>query len=129
MMRHSFALYMLVALHHALDRRFGLTAEERKHFRQVYGDPWVLVRDLLGHKSEQTTRLVYLEPLNGIQVRSVLDHDEDLETLLSRVAASSRLVIDASPGEGNAVTGAGTPGGPRCLPPATPGDVSSTQTP
>jgi integrase len=60
MMRHSFALHMLVALHHALDRRFGLKPEERGHFRQVYGDPWVLVRDLLGHKSEQTTRLVYL---------------------------------------------------------------------
>ncbi len=97
MMRHSFALYMLVALHHALDRRFGLTPEERKHFRHVYGDPWVLVRDLLGHRSEQTTRLVYLELLNGLQVRSVLDHDEDLEALLSRVAASSRLVIDAGP--------------------------------
>jgi integrase len=97
MMRHSFALYMLVALHHALDRRFGLTPEERKHFRQVYGDPWVLVRDLLGHRSEQTTRQVYLEPLSGLQVRSMLDHDEDLEALLSRVAASSRLVIDAGP--------------------------------
>ena len=67
MMRHSFALYMLVALHHALDRRFGRTPEERRHFRQVYGhfrqvygDTWVLVRDLLGHRSEQTTRLVYL---------------------------------------------------------------------
>lgn len=47
MLRHSFA--MLVALHHALDRRFGRTPEERKHLRQVYGDPWVLVRDLLGH--------------------------------------------------------------------------------
>jgi site-specific recombinase XerD len=97
MMRHSFALYMLVALHHALDRRFGLTPEERRHFRQVYGDPWVMVRDLLGHGSEQTTRMVYLEPLNGLQVRSMLDHDEDLEALLSRVAASSRLVIDAGP--------------------------------
>jgi site-specific recombinase XerD len=97
MMRHSFALYMLVALHHALDRRFGLTPEERRHFRHVYGDPWVMVRDLLGHRSEQTTRTVYLEPLNGLQVRSMLDHDEDLETLLSRVASSSRLVIDAGP--------------------------------
>ncbi|MGH3407356.1 MAG: hypothetical protein ACRDRJ_33370 [Streptosporangiaceae bacterium] len=38
-----------------------------------------------------------LEPLNGLQVRSVLDHDEDLDALLSRVAASSRLVIDAGP--------------------------------
>ncbi len=27
----------------------------------------------------------------------MLDHDEDLEELLSRVAASSRLVIDAGP--------------------------------
>jgi hypothetical protein len=53
-----------------------------------------MVRDLLGHRSEQTTRQVYLAPLNGLQVRSMLDHDEDLETLLSRVAASSRLVID-----------------------------------
>jgi integrase len=99
MLRHSFALHMLVALHHALDRRFGLTSEERKHLGQVYGDPWVLVRDLLGHSSEQTTRLVYLEPLNGLQVTSLLDHDEDIDTLLSRVAASSRLVIDARPGD------------------------------
>lgn len=99
MLRHSFALHMLVALHHALDRRFGLTPEERKHLRRVYGDPWVLVRDLLGHSSEQTTRLVYLEPLNGLQVTSLLDHDEDIDTLLSRVAASSRLVIDAGPGD------------------------------
>jgi site-specific recombinase XerD len=99
MLRHSFALHMLVALHHALDHRFGLTPEERKHLRQVYGDPWVLVRDLLGHSSEQTTRLVYLEPLNGLQVASLLDHDEDIDTLLSRVAASSRLVIDAGPGD------------------------------
>jgi hypothetical protein len=40
-----------------------------------------------------------LEPLNGLQVASLLDHDEDLDTLLSRVAASSRLVIDAGPGD------------------------------
>jgi integrase len=99
MLRHSFALYMLVALHHALDRRFGLTPEERRHFRHVYGDPWVMVRDLLGHRSEQTTRLIYLEPLNGLQVRSLLDHDEDLDALLSRVAASSRLVMDTGTAE------------------------------
>ncbi len=99
MLRHSFALHMLVALHHALDRRFGLTPEERKHFRNVYGDPWVMVRDLLGHKSEQTTRKVYLEPLNGLKVRALLDRDDDLETMLTRVAASSRLVIDLDPAE------------------------------
>ena len=93
------ALYMPVALHHALDRRFGLTPDERNHFRHVYGDPWMMVRDLLGHRSEQTTRLIYLESLNGLQLRSMLDHDEDLETLLSRVAAASRLVMDVDAGE------------------------------
>ncbi len=36
-----------------------------------------------------------IKPLNGLQVRSLLDHDEDLDALLSRVAASSRLVMDA----------------------------------
>jgi hypothetical protein len=29
----------------------------------------------------------------------MLDHDEDLETLLSRVAAASHLVMDVDPGE------------------------------
>lgn len=72
MLRHSFALHMLVALHHALDRRFGLTSEERKHLRQAYGDPWVLVRDLLGHSSEQTTRLV--ARLIGCYIPRVLVH-------------------------------------------------------
>ena len=48
-----------------LDEREDAAPEERKHLRQVYGDPWVLVRDLLGHSSEQTTRLVYLPPWTG----------------------------------------------------------------
>jgi hypothetical protein len=110
---------MLVALHH----RFGLSPEERRHFRQVYGGPWVMVRDLLRRRNEQTTRTVYLEPLNGLQVRSMLDHDEDLETLLSRVAAPH-----ADPaGEDTLWPAAGTLGGPRCLPRASPGNASSTR--
>ena len=40
-----------------------------------------------------------VKPLNGLQVRSILDHDEELEALLSRVAASRRLVIDVDPAE------------------------------
>src|SRR5487761_1643044 len=40
---------------------------------------------------------VPLEPLNGLQVASLLDHDEALDPLLSRVAPSGRLVIDAGP--------------------------------
>lgn len=40
-----------------------------------------------------------VKPLNGLQVRSILDHDEELAALLSRVAASRRLVIDVDPAE------------------------------
>jgi integrase len=58
--RHLFALKMLVTLQRGLDRRFGLDAGERDHLRKVYGNAFLLVKDLLGHRSEQTTRDIYL---------------------------------------------------------------------
>ncbi|WP_258040103.1 hypothetical protein [Streptomyces sp. SM1] len=60
--RHSFALYMLVILHHLLDQRMGLTPEERRDYRLLYGDPWRMVQDLLGHSHIETTRERYLSP-------------------------------------------------------------------
>lgn len=60
------------------------------------------MKDLLGHRSEQTTRDIYLEPLNGIRLAMILDDGEDLDTVLARVAASSRRVMDVAPGEGEA---------------------------
>ncbi len=97
--RHSFALKMLVTLHRALDQRFGLSREERDDLRKVYGDAFALVKDLLGHRSEQTTRETYLEPLNGIRLATMLDGSEDLDTVLARVAASSRRVMDVGEDE------------------------------
>ncbi|MBK3629278.1 site-specific integrase [Streptomyces sp. MBT49] len=55
MCRHSFALFMLVVLNHVMDARMGLTAEERRDFRLLYGDPWQMVQDLLGHAQRETT--------------------------------------------------------------------------
>jgi integrase len=95
--RHSFALKMLVTLQRGLDRRFGLDEGERDHLRTVYGDSFTLVKDLLGHRSEQTTRDIYLEPLNGIRLGMILDGGEDLDGMLARVAASSRQVMDVAP--------------------------------
>jgi site-specific recombinase XerD len=92
--RHSFALKMLVTLHRVLDQRFGLSRAERDDLRKVYGDAFALVKDLLGHRSEQTTRETYLEPLNGIRLATMLGGSEDLDTVLARVAASSRRVMD-----------------------------------
>ncbi len=60
MCRRSFALCMLVVLNHVMDRRMGLTAEERRDFRLLYGDPWRMVQDLLGHAQLETTRAIYL---------------------------------------------------------------------
>jgi len=68
MLRHSFALRMLVTLLHAFDRRMGLTPEERRDYRLLFGDPWTLVQTLLGHTNPQTTRDIYLEPVSGLQV-------------------------------------------------------------
>ncbi|MEU6904261.1 site-specific integrase [Streptomyces coeruleorubidus] len=70
--RHSFALYMLVILHHLMDQRFGLSPEERRDYRLLYGDPWRMVQDLLGHAFLETTRERYLAPVADLQLRSLL---------------------------------------------------------
>ncbi|MEU9840695.1 site-specific integrase [Actinomadura sp. NPDC048032] len=95
--RHSFALKMLITLKRGLDLRYGLDPDERTHLRKVYGEVFPLVKDLLGHKSETTTRMIYLEPLNGIRLAMILDGTEDLSQVFTKVAASSRLVIDVEP--------------------------------
>lgn len=76
MLRHSFALRMLVTLLHAFDRRMGLTPDERRDYRLLFGDPWTLVQTLLGHTNPQTTRDIYLEPVSGLQVDLFLNGDQ-----------------------------------------------------
>ena len=98
--RHSFALKMLVTLQRGLDARFGLDKAERDHLRNVYGNAFTLVKDLLGHRSEQTTREIYLEPLNGLRLGMILDGSDDLSAVLARVSASTSRVVDIAPDEG-----------------------------
>ena len=99
MLRHSFALRMLMTLIHAHDRRMGITAAERREFRLIFGDPWVLVQTLLGHANLETTRQWYLEPVSGLQVELFLNDDDleesSVEDLITRVAKVSSKVIDA----------------------------------
>ena len=97
MLRHSFALRMLVTLMHAVDRRLGLTPQQQHDYQQWYGDPYVYVQTLLGHRSRDTTEAIYLEPAKGLQIELFLSGDEDREAasaLLSRVAAASDRVLD-----------------------------------
>jgi len=96
MLRHSMALQMLISLHYALDRRMGLTSAERRYFQTVYGNVWTLVKDLLGHASEETTKAVYLEPVRGLQLDTLLNdiEDDSAEELLTRLAEQTGLVLD-----------------------------------
>jgi integrase len=98
MLRHSFALRMLATLLYAFDRRMGLTPEERREYRLIFGDPWVMVQTMLGHANITTTKSCYLEPVGGIQVEMFLngetDDDASVNGLLRRIAASSPRVKD-----------------------------------
>jgi len=91
--RHSFALIMLVAAEHAMKSRFGLSTRERRDYEVLYGSPWRMVKDLLGHQSEETTRNVYLAPVRDVQVRTLLEGDlqESAELLQALALASGRV--------------------------------------
>lgn len=106
MCRHSFALYMLVALHHVMDVRLGLTPQERRDFRLLYGDPWRMVQDLLGHADVETTRAIYLAPVSDLQLSSLISSPatgvadagnwavEDISWILSRLASETGRIQD-----------------------------------
>ncbi|WP_405801111.1 integrase [Streptomyces halstedii] len=103
--RHSFALYMLVVLNHLMDQRYGLTPEERRDFRLLYGDPWFLVQMLLGHADRATTLRHYLAPVADLQLRSMLAAADgsdgvpaapmaELDPVFARLAAESEGIQD-----------------------------------
>lgn len=95
MARHSFALIMLIAMHHALDTRFGLDGQQWRDYELLYGNPWRMVKDLLGHKSEETTRNIYLAPVRDVQIRTLLEGDLQVGAqILQALAAASGLVQD-----------------------------------
>lgn len=98
MLRHSFALKMLVTLMHVFEYRMNISSEERREYRMIFGDPWNLVQTLLGHRSPSVTRDTYLEPVKGIQIdlflNDSLDEHSTIDDLLSKIAADSDLVAD-----------------------------------
>lgn len=99
MLRHSFALRMLVTLIYAHERKMGITPAERREYRHIFGDPWVLVQTLLGHVNVETTRDCYLEPVSGLQVDLFLNDDvgEDasIADFITHIAATAPGIVDA----------------------------------
>ena len=110
--RHSFALYMLVVLNVLMDQRYGLTEEERRDFRQLYGDPWFMVQQLLGHASRETTVDRYLAPVADLSLRSMLAGAAEpiaapmpeLDEMFARIARESEGIQDFD-GIGQALAG------------------------
>ncbi|MDX3747100.1 MULTISPECIES: integrase [Streptomyces] len=70
--RHSFALYMLIVLNQLMETRYGLTAADRRDFALLFGDPWWLVKTLLGHADVEVTKRHYLAPVAHLQLESIL---------------------------------------------------------
>ncbi|MFJ2745848.1 site-specific integrase [Streptomyces sp. NPDC087440] len=73
MLRHSFALKWYAVGKLIKYRRLGhLTAGEQRDFREEIGDVWHLVQTMLGHRSVETTKEVYLEPFRTLEVEALL---------------------------------------------------------
>ena len=91
-LRHSFALYMLIALHRSIDARLG-NGRTVDYNEERYRTAWEIVRDLLGHRSVTTTRERYLAPLNGVKLQSLVD-GPDLQRALRGLAMLDSRVVD-----------------------------------
>lgn len=91
-LRHSFALFMLIALHRSIDAHLK-TDRTADCDEERYRMAWEIVRDLLGHRSVTTTRERYLAPLNGVRLQSLVD-GPDLQRALRGLAMLDSRVVD-----------------------------------
>lgn len=100
--RHSFALYMLIVLNQLIEMKFGLSAAQRRDFAMLFGDPWFLVKDLLGHADVETTKRHYLRPVTHLRLESILAAAADdtevevrsLDEIFARLARETTGIQD-----------------------------------
>ncbi|MCX4490001.1 integrase [Streptomyces anulatus] len=101
--RHSMALYMLILLNELFVSRYGLTKADRRDFALLFGDPWWLVKTLLGHADVETTKRHYLSPVAHLQLESILaaaetesqnGDVEDLDGVFTRLARETAGIQD-----------------------------------
>jgi hypothetical protein len=97
--RHTFALrWFCVATFVAWRRTDMLTKQEQRDFRNQLGDVWFLLATLLGHRSAEVTRSVYLEPFQVLQVEELIalmdaDDRQSLERLVAAVGVGEPRVL------------------------------------
>jgi integrase len=102
-LRFSFALFVLLALHQHLDRLNGWSAQDPYDERR-YSPAYDIVRDLLGHRSTETTRAIYLEPLRGMRGRALIGAEDVHEALAMLSAIDPRVreltIVNQPPASG-----------------------------
>ncbi|MCX5338493.1 site-specific integrase [Streptomyces atratus] len=101
--RHSMALYMLILLNELFESRYGLSKADLRDFALLFGDPWWLVKTLLGHSDVETTKRHYLAPVSHLQLESILaaaettadgQDVESLDDVFSRLARETQGIQD-----------------------------------
>ncbi|MFJ8510415.1 integrase [Streptomyces avermitilis] len=102
--RHSAALYLLIVLNQLVETRYGLSKTERRDFALLFGDPWWLVKTILGHADVETTKRHYLAPVAHLQLESILamadsadgqnEHVEDVDGVFARLARETSGIQD-----------------------------------
>lgn len=96
MLRHSFALRWFSVGRLLFDRKFAhLEGEELRDLRYEFGSTWDLVRLLLGHADQRTTKEVYLEPFQALELELLLLHADNsgISDLMVAVYGSDRRVL------------------------------------
>ncbi|MFJ1753312.1 hypothetical protein [Kitasatospora sp. NPDC088134] len=96
MLRHSFALRWYSVGRLLYDRQVAhLTPDEQRDFRHEFGSTWDLVQLLLGHLDQRTTKEIYLEPFQALEVELLLMHAENsgIPDLMAAVFGGDRRVL------------------------------------
>lgn len=97
------ALYVLIVLNRLMEARYGLSAAGRRDFALLFGDPWFLVKTLLGHADVETTKRHYLVPVTHLYLESILAaaeadgpgrEAEDLDGVFARLARETAGIQD-----------------------------------
>lgn len=99
MLRHSYALHMLVQVQRTYLVRYDMTPDERQRYQRLFGNVWMHVKDLLGHRSVETTQRWYLEPVRGLSLDELLTGGDDspvsdTDTILALIGRETGLVAD-----------------------------------
>lgn len=99
-LRHSFALHMLIQAHNSYSLAARLGPAARTDYERSFGNAWEMVRQLLGHSSVETTKQFYLGPIQSLRTEELLAMSQSagalgLDEILRVVAARDARLVDA----------------------------------